>query len=136
MRRFPAFKDALEYTAPTFNENTGWYLPSESEWMDMLGDNGLKVLPNGKFAEAKNQADDMTINLGNIAQTVAENLNAKLDKVGASNFDVFTLNQLYWSSSEHSYGNAYRVAFCADGNLYYYYCYNSGINHVRPVLAF
>ena len=134
--KFPAFKAALEYTAPTFKENTGWYLPSVSEWLDMLGDNGLKVLPNGKFFEAKNVTDDITINLGEIAQTVADNLNAKFKKVSASNLDTFALNQYYWMSSERSSDRAYGEYFGSDGVFYYDNDYRTGTGFVRPVLAF
>ena len=136
MSKFPAFKAALEYTAPTFNESTGWYLPSECEWMDMLGDNGLKVLPNGKFAEAKNKADALTINLGKIAQTVADNLKTKFEKVGTSYFDAFALNQYYWSSSENSSDDAYYVFFNSGGSFHYSDDNRTRTGYVRPVFAF
>ena len=136
MSKFPAFKAALEYTAPTFNESTGWYLPSMSEWLDMLGDNGLMALPNGKFAEAKNKDVDENIDLGNIAQTVADNLKANFEKVGTSNFDAFALGQVYWSSSEYSSDFAYGVYFYSDGDFSYNGNGRTGTYYVRPILAF
>ena len=136
MSKFPAFKAALEYTAPTFNESTGWYLPSMSEWLDMLGDNGLMALPNGKFAEAKNKDVDENIDLGNIAQTVADNLKANFEKVGTSNFDAFALGQVYWSSSEGSSDYAYRVGFGSDGDFNYTNNRRTNAYYVRPILAF
>ena len=134
--KFPAFKAALEYTAPTFNESTGWYLPSESEWLDMLADNGLKVFPDGKLAEAKAKDDSGNISFGIIAQKVADNLKAKFEKVGTSNFDAFALSKGYWSSSEKSSEDAYYVYFHVDGFFNFNYNERTRTYYVRPILAF
>lgn len=136
MDEFPAFKAALDYTAPGFNENTGWSLPSESEWMDMLGDNGLNVFTAGKFAEAKNKSYGSYVKLENRAEQVAKNLNAKFGKVGTSNFDAFALNQGYWSSSEYSSYFAYCVNFRSEGDFYLTGGDRTNPDLVRPVLAF
>ena len=134
--KFPAFKAALEYTAPTFNESTGWYLPSESEWLDMLADNGLKVFPDGKLAEAKAKDDSGNISFGMIAQEVADNLKAKFEKVGASNFDAFALSKGYWSSSEKSSEDAYYLYFHDIGFFNFNYNERTRTYYVRPILAF
>ena len=134
--KFPAFKAALEYTAPTFNESTGWYLPSESEWLDMLADNGLKVFPDGKLAEAKAKDDSGNISFGIIAQKVADNLKAKFEKVGASNFDAFALDKEYWSSSEKSSIYAYYWYFTDIGFFNFGYNERTRTCYVRPILAF
>ena len=134
--KFPAFKAALEYTAPTFNESTGWYLPSESEWLDMLADNGLKVFQDGLFAEAKAKDDSGNFSFGMIAQEVADNLNAKFEKVGASNFDAFVLDKECWSSSEKSSIYAYYWYFTDIGFFNFGYNERTRTCYVRPILAF
>ena len=136
MSKFPAFKAALEYTAPTFNESTGWYLPSESEWLDMLADNGLKVFQDGLFAEAKAKDDSGNFSFGMIAQEVADNLKAKFEKVGASNFDAFALDKEYWSSSEKSSIYAYYWYFTDIGFFNFGYNERTRTCYVRPILAF
>ena len=133
---YPVFKETKEYgTKVNAPENTtGWYLPSIGEWLDMLGDKGLKVIPADKFAKGVKQGDhNKDANFGDIADQVASNLNAKFDKVGASNFDAFAIKQSYWSATQYQ------------GSLFYYMCFeNKYLNIwdgsdnplVRPILAF
>ena len=136
--KYPVLKEAKEYgtkvKAPVLY-TTGWYLPSIGEWLDMLGDKGLKVIPADMFAKGVKQGDhNKDAIFGNIADQVATNLNAKFNKVGASNFDAFAVKQSYWSATEYEAGLIYRVCFENNNRMAIWDGSNNPL--VRPILAF
>ena len=140
---YPVFKETKEYgTKVNAPENTtGWYLPSIGEWLDMLGDKGLKVIPADMFAKGVKQGEpNKDAIFGDIADQVATNLNAKFNKVGASNFDAFAIKQSYWSATEYEVSLIYYVCFgspfSSENNNKMLIMDGSDNPLVRPILAF
>ena len=138
---YPVFKETKEYgTKVNAPENTtGWYLPSIGEWLDMLGDKGLKVIPADKFAEGVKQGDHNKYAEFGGADQVATNLNAKFNKVSASNFDAFAIQKGYWSATEHEAMSIYRVFFYQPYTIAFNLMTisdDSDNTFVRPILAF
>lgn len=131
---YPAFKAAADFgnevAAPT--GTTGWYLPSNGQWFDILRGLGGATLTSSDSFVDWDDGDFYWTGRGNISKT----LNDAFQHVATTDKTAFGDGTVYWSSSSASSSDARRVLFYSSGDVYCQWYYKYDLYAVRPVLAF
>lgn len=129
---FPAAYNAMHnYTyAKAPLGTSGWYLPSSGQSYELNVNLGgmPTVLPGGYYWNASYSAN-----------TCVNNLNSKMDVIGESNYDKFTVvGTWYGLSSQYSTNYCHLMGYSTDQNVYMstYGTRTSYNVFVRPVIAF
>ncbi len=130
---FPAFKVTKEFDTKVHapENTTGWYIPSIGEWLDMLGDKGLEVIPADKFAIGINNSNKYARFEYSRFNEAA--LSHKLGNI-VENLKHMTK---YWSTTQYQgslvydlYVNKEKSIEISDPGM------SQNMHFVRPILAF
>ena len=135
---FPAFAAVVKFeeTVKSPETTTGWYMPSASEWIDILGDKGLNIIDKQDIDKVKETSGDI-IEFEGMAEKVIGRLNSKLEKVGDLNYSKLKVENepMFWSSYEPEQDLVVAL-FLMSGNFTFT---GTGLTNniiVRTVLAF
>ena len=136
-KEFPAFAAVVKFedTVKSPETTTGWYMPSASEWIDILGNKGLNVIEKQDIDKVK-ESNEGEFGFDNISKTIVQKLNSRLEKAGESNFDKFIEKNQEWSSTELKEPSAFIIEFGWMNELVFTREGFDGENTVRTVLAF
>ncbi len=129
----PAFYAAKSYSvaAPTAIPNSGWYLPTMGQWMDLAAN--LGSIDISSFKSGGSNVSGISAGLG--SSTNITQINGCFTAAGGT---AFNSSNYYWSSSEYNSYYAGSVYFASSGfYVYTYSTFNRSIaRYVRAVLAF
>ena len=135
---YPAFASALDFaeraggplqSAPV---NSGWYLPSNGEWFDILRSlAGADLAINEKW-----DPETRSMVSWKDQGAVVSSLNGVMTKVAASQKDLFEEGQAWWTSSTAGTGSSRTVSFNDLGFIHSHWQYKDYSYKVRLVLAF
>lgn len=135
---YPAFQAALDFgtiaggpldCAPA---NSGWYLPSNGEWFDIL-----RNLCGAELSLNENFVGSMTSMVSWGGQgLVASALNASMSKVSDEDKDPIEVGQAWWTSSTAGLGSSRTISFNDEGYIHSHWQYKDLGFKVRMVLAF
>lgn len=135
---FPAFAAVVKFEEKVKSPETttGWYMPSASEWIDILGDKGLNIVEK-QYIDKVKESSEYIIIFDGMAEKVIGRINSKLEKVGDLNYSKLKVEKepIFWSSYE-SVQDSVIALFLMSGNLMFT---NTGLTNnfiVRTVLAF
>ena len=135
---FPAFASVVKFEEKVKSPETttGWYMPSASEWIDILGNKGLNILEKQDIDKVK-ESNEGNFCLDGMAEVVIGRLNSKLEKVGDLNYSKLNVDDepIIWSSYE-SKQNAVVALFLMSGNFAFAGTALTNDFIVRAVLAF
>lgn len=135
---YPAFQAALDFgtiaggpldCAPA---NSGWYLPSNGEWFDIL-----RNLCGAELSLNENFVGSMTSMVSWGGQgLVASALNESMSKVSDEDKDPIEVGQAWWTSSTAGLGSSRTISFNDEGYIHSHWQYKDLGFKVRMVLAF
>lgn len=109
---FPAFAAVVKFEEKVKSPETttGWYMPSASEWIDILGDKGLNVIEKQDIDKVK-EANEGDFGFEGMATKIKNRIHSKLEKVGELNYSKIERETTFWSSYEPKAGRAFVVKF-------------------------
>lgn len=136
--RYPAFQAALDFGAiaggPTdvAPANSGWYLPANGEWFDILRNLcGAELALNDTFV------GEMTSMVSWCDQgMVISSLNEAMSKVSDDDKDPIEVGQGWWTSSTAGTGASRNISFNDEGYIHSNWQYKDLTYKLRMVLAF
>ena len=116
--------------APSAIPNSGWYLPTNGQWMDLAANLGGIDISSVKSGGSN--VSNTSANLGSSTNIIA--INKAFTDAGGT---VLNSTNAYWSSSEYSSGGAGYVVFTSSNFFVDSVNYNKDYAYnVRAVLAF
>lgn len=135
---YPAFQAALDFAGiaggpvATAPENSGWYLPANGEWFDILRNLcGADIALNDKFVGSTTGQ----ITWGNQGPVIY-NMNEVMAKVSSDWKDNFENGQAWWTSSTAGTGASRVVSFNDEEYIHTHWQYKDLGYKLRMVLAF
>ena len=134
---FPAFAAVVKFekTVKSPETTTGWYMPSASEWIDILGDKGLNVIEKQDIDKVK-ESNEGEVGFEGMATKIKNRIHSKLEKVGELNYSKIERETTFWSSYEPKAGRAFVVIFIYTDAFAFGAGSVRNTNTVRTVLAF
>ena len=136
-KEFPAFDAVVKFEEKVKSPETttGWYMPSASEWIDILGDKGLNIVEKQDIDKVK-EANEGEVGFDGMATKIKNRIYSKLEKVGELNYSKLERETCFWSSYEPKAEFAFIVTFIYTDAFVFS---SKGVKNrgtVRTVLAF
>lgn len=111
-KEFPAFDAVVKFEEKVKSPETttGWYMPSASEWIDILGDKGLNIVEK-QYIDKVKESNEGEVGFEGMATKIKNRIHSKLEKVGELNYSKIERETSFWSSYEPKVEFAFDVSF-------------------------